>query len=255
MLNQVFNLLENCSTSHSKFPPTDLYNEGWMLRVILDWFYIHNSNNHELTISSNCDWYSEAELPSTFLPRYRGDKFSEGRTHADGVIGKFRIGETGDVDFSLQSVADHFVVTEAKMFSKLSPKTTHASYYNQAARNVACIAEVIRKAGLLPVNFNKLSFYVIAPETRINEGIFSQYMEREHIWKTVKRRVDGYDEPKQEWFESFFVPTWECTDIRCLSWEEIISFIIEQDPAISDSLNAFYDLCLKYNLKIAKKYD
>jgi hypothetical protein len=31
-------MLELCATENTLFPPTILYNEGWMLRLILDWF-------------------------------------------------------------------------------------------------------------------------------------------------------------------------------------------------------------------------
>jgi predicted type IV restriction endonuclease len=57
------------------------------------------------------------------------------------VIGHFNIGKDGRGDFTLKPDATHFVVLEAKMFSKLSAGTTRASYYNQAARYVGCIVK------------------------------------------------------------------------------------------------------------------
>ncbi len=36
------------------------------------------------------------------------------------------------------------------MFSKLSSGVKNANYYNQAARNVACIAEVLRRGNKKP---------------------------------------------------------------------------------------------------------
>lgn len=124
------------------FPPTELYNEGWMLRLVLDWFSRTPDCNYELRFLDGSGWYSEALLPSAFLSRKRGDVLAESWTHADGVVGHFSIGENGAGDLSLKDGATQFVVVEAKMFSKLSAGVTNARYFNQAARNVACIAEI-----------------------------------------------------------------------------------------------------------------
>ena len=63
-----------------------------MLRLVLDWFAINNIAGHTLSFDAASTWYSEGLLPSTFLPRYRGDKHAEGFTHADGVIGHIAMG-------------------------------------------------------------------------------------------------------------------------------------------------------------------
>jgi len=189
IIERVAQLLEKCDTEDKHFPPTDLYNEGWMLRLVLDWFSSTRDLEHDLNCPEDGGWYSEALLPSVFLARYRGDNLAESWTHADGVIGQFLIGEKGEGDLSLPSGALHFVVIEAKMFSKLSAGVTNAKYYNQAARNVACIVEVIRRADISPNLFNNTAFFVIAPESRIDERVFSKYMERESINDVVKRRI------------------------------------------------------------------
>ena len=169
-LERIRQMLALCSTEEPLFPPTNLYNEGWMLRLVLDWFSIHQTPKHPLTISKTEKWYSEALLPSVFLPRYQGDQYAESWTHADGVIGNYKIGLNGAGDLSLTSDAEHLVVLEAKMFSKLSPGVTHARYYNQAARTVACMAEVLRRADRKPALLQRLSFFVIAPQQQIDSG-------------------------------------------------------------------------------------
>ncbi len=171
-------LLEQCSNANRCFPPTILYNEGWMLRLSIDWFARNKIENHPLTVPEGSTWYSEALLPSTFLQRYRGDKYSEAWTHADGAIGHFEIGQSGNGDLSIHPHAKHFVILEAKMFSKLSSGTKNANYYNQAARNVACIAEVLRKGNVKPSELSSLGFYVLAPASQIDEGIFDTLVNR-----------------------------------------------------------------------------
>jgi len=247
VFERIQRMLERCSTQGTTFPPMIIYNEGWMLRIVLDWFQQNSSSNHELNVPGNGRWYSEALLPSTFLPRYRGDKFAESWTHADGVIGHFTIGDSGKGDLSLNTDAKHFVVIEAKMFSKLAPGVAHAKYYNQAARNVACMAEVLRKANRKPTNIERLGFYVVAPLTQINQAVFSPYMSTESIQNTVGRRVTEYDEPKDEWLHDWFMPTLNRAEIGTISWECIVSFIETEDAAMGESVKEFYDLCPKYN--------
>ena len=240
-------MLELCSTKYTVFPPTILYNEGWMLRLVLDWFATHPNSGPYLSFPENGKWYSEALLPSAFLPRYRGDKYAESWTHADGVIGHFEIGRDRGGDLTLLPNGAALKVLEAKMFSKLSSGTTHAKYYNQAARNVACIAEVLKRANRSPSNIQSLAFYVIAPKVQIDDGAFSKLMTHDSLKTTVERRVKEYDEPKEEWYQGWFLPTLERIDIGTISWEDIISWINEADASSGAAMKEFYNLCLKYN--------
>ena len=246
-IKRVKSMLELCSTEDTVFPPTILYNEGWMLRLILDWFSSQKTIEHQLSSQINSKWYSEALLPSAFLPRYRGDRFAESWTHADGVIGDFEIGHNGNGDLTLLPNASVLKVVEAKMFSNLSSGTTHARYYNQAARNVACIAEVLKRAEKDPSKIESLAFYVVAPEIQINSGVFSNLMTRDSIKETVERRVKEYDESKDEWLRDWFLPTWEKIEITTISWEDILSFIHKSDEDSGLAIKDFYDSCLKYN--------
>ena len=253
-IERIARLFDNCKTEARNFPPTDLYNEGWMLRLILDWFSENRNIEHNLNIPDDARWYSEALLPSAFLARYRGDKLAESWTHADGVIGHFLIGEKSEGDLSIRSEAAHLVVIEAKMFSKLSAGVTNAKYYNQGARNVACIAEVVQRANIPPSMFSRLGFFVLAPEVRIDESVFSKYMDRGSIDDIVSRRVSEYDDQKMNlWYKNWFIPVMEKIQIREISWEEIINFISGKDQNYGEQLSEFYKLCLKYNQYGAKR--
>jgi hypothetical protein len=66
-----------------------------MLRLVIDWFARHPEAIHPMAVPCNCRWHSEALLLSAFLQRYRGDKFAEAWTHADGAIGHFAVGRQG----------------------------------------------------------------------------------------------------------------------------------------------------------------
>ena len=150
LFDRISILLESCSTENPCFPPTTLYNEGWLLRLVLDWFSTHDIGNHPLNFEKKARWFSEALLPSAFLARRRGDPLAESWTHADGVVGHFVIGAQGKTDLSLLPRATQLLVVEAKMFSELSSGVTKARYFDQAARTVACIAEVFHRANMNP---------------------------------------------------------------------------------------------------------
>ena len=142
MLQRIYALLETCTSDIPIFPPTLLYNEGWLLRLILDWFSVHQVSNFPLAFSDKARWFSEALLPSAFLAHKRGDRLAESSTHSDGIIGHFEIGKRGKTDLVLWDNATQLVLLEAKILSHLSSGVKNVKYFDQAARNVACIAEI-----------------------------------------------------------------------------------------------------------------
>jgi hypothetical protein len=91
-------ILSRCGSDSSVLPPTELFNGGWMLRLVLDWFDRDRQLEHALSFAPDARWYSEALLPSRFLPESRPDPRAESFTHADGVIGHLTVasGDRGD---------------------------------------------------------------------------------------------------------------------------------------------------------------
>ena len=248
LIETIARLLARSDTPQRNFPPTELYNEGWMLRIILDWFAVRPDIQHAFGFGPRDRWYSEALLPSAFLARFRGDALAESWTHADGVIGEFEIGREQRGDLTLEPGARRFVVVEAKMYSGLSGGVTNARYFNQAARNVACIAETLHRANLPPSLFDKLAFFVIAPQSQIEKELFKRQMNPEVIREVVVRRVSEYGErEKESWLETWFLPTLEKIQLRELSWEEVIVFIQKIDQKDGDEISEFYQLCLRFN--------
>lgn len=198
--DRIKTMLGSCHDTTPLFPPSELYNEGWLLRLFLDWFSGQDIREHPLSFPENGKWFSEALLPTAFLPRHRKDPLGESWKHADGVIGHFNIGNTGKGDLSLSKDATHFVVLEAKMFSKLSSGVTHAKYFDQAARNVSCIAETLRRAQVSPSKVSRLAFHVLAPQSQINRSVFDKNMSKKSIRSKVERRVEEYEGAKDSWF-------------------------------------------------------
>jgi len=249
-------LLKSCETDTPLISLTLFYNEGWMLRLIVDRFAAIDlwRDSHPLAVPPGCRWYSEALLPSAFLKESRVDPRGESWTHADGVIGHFDIGNAAKGDLTLHADAQHFVVLEAKMFSKLSTGIKNAQYYNQAARNVACIAEVLQRADRSAHEFNTLGFYVLAPASQIEQGLFREHLDKDSMRIVVERRVMEYEGRRDKWFTDWFLPVLERLDIRAISWEDLIAFLITHNPDF-DQLKDFYHHCLEFNKSVVKRID
>lgn len=250
-LKTINSILERCTSDVSSLPPTVLYNEGWMLRLLLEWFSQQPASGHPLDFTKGVRWYSEALIPPAFLALKRGDKLAETWSHVDGVIGHFEIGKNRGTDLTLLPTATTFKVLEAKMLSRLSKGIKNAPYYNQAARNVACIAEILRRANRSPLTMTSVSFYVIAPKIQIERTFFSKELSKEDIRKNVEQRVKDHDTEhktdKGEWFQNWFLPTLERADIQSISWEDILVHVKKVDSDTGSDLDNFYDKCRQYN--------
>lgn len=247
VIESILKMLERCSAEDSNIPKSFLYNEGWLLKLVLDWFSKHNYDDHPLRFLDDAKWYSGGKLSSAFLAKFMGDKLAEGYTNIDGIIGHFVIGDLGKSDIRIVKPAKQFTVLEAKMFSPLAPGVAKAKYFDQAARTVGCICETLN---LSKVDINKieiLSFYVIAPKVQIDKGIFEKQMCRESISEKVRRRVCEYHtEEKKFWLHDHFESLIKHIKIGCLSWEDVISYIEKNDSDFATKLNHFY-LCCKQN--------
>jgi len=252
-IDRITKLLVKCGTPTGVVPPTELYNEGWMLRLVLDWFASHSEKTQTLRFLPGSRWFSEAQLPSAFLPRTRPDDKAEGWTHADGVIGQFEIREGSRAEPRFTPNASQFVVTEAKLFSPLSAGTTHARWYDQAARNVACMAFVVSKAFEAADQLSSFGFYVIAPENQINSGLFEKELDKASIRAKVSRRVEVYRDSSEDyetravWLKNWCLPVIDRIEIGALSWESIVTFIGSADQSAGRDISAFYEKCLVFN--------
>jgi hypothetical protein len=247
VFHSITQLLHRASDEDRVFPATLLFEEGWLLRLVLQWFADARPAGYDLSFLPGARWFSEARLVSAFLPRHRGDLHGEGYTHADGVVGHFKIGKTRQAELALEPNAQQLIVTEAKMFSPLSKGTTRAPTYNQAARNIACMAELIRRANRDPSQMSSLAFFVLAPAQQLNTRVFADCMEKASIEQVVRERVRNFDPTNLYWFERWFLPTLGAMHVCCLPWEGVIAFIKSADGSFGSSLEVFYERCLEFN--------
>ncbi|MEN6537166.1 MAG: hypothetical protein ABFD89_26150 [Bryobacteraceae bacterium] len=249
-LRQVFALLESASSPKSKIPPTLLYNEGWLLRLVLS---VAEKGVPCLPFQflEGATWFSEALLCSAFLPRYRGDQLAESWTHADGIVGHFRFSPDSKAGMTLDANGSQLVVLEAKIFSGLSRGTKRAPDFDQAARNVACIADALRRSGRSVDQWTSLAFCLLAPRAQIQSGIFAQQLSKESMAERIASRVGAYEADSRvrldEWHAAWVIPLLKTIQIHCIDWESVIQKICEHDEYLGQGIQRFYDLTLKFN--------
>jgi len=137
------------------------------------------------------------------------------------------------------------------MFSGLSVGTTRAKSYDQAARNVACLAQAVSVSGRPPSAYRSLGFWVLAPDGQITSGMFT-CVDRASIERKVRDRIAAYEPEWQQqrlepWLRDWLAPVLDRVDLACVSWEEMLQNIRRADPAYGDALQEFYERCLTFN--------
>jgi hypothetical protein len=252
-LARILPLIEAAKGDRPPFPRTEIFNETWLVRLVVDWFAQNGAPGFPLNFAPGARWFSEALLPSAFLARYRGDPLAESWTHADEIIGHFAIGSAGRTDCSLTSKVEQFIVVEAKIFSQLSSGVKRAPYFDQAARSVACMAELLKRAGRRPAEVDCLAFYVLAPASQIDAGLFAAAVDKASIGSKVKQRVEAYEGSRAAWHDHWFLPLLEVVKVQQISWESALDHIQCHDPPSAEEIRAFYQECLEYNRPSTKK--
>ncbi|MFC1507299.1 hypothetical protein ACFLQ6_09560 [Thermoproteota archaeon] len=250
--SRIIDMLNSADTEAGVFPPTILYNEGWMLRLVLS-ACSEGISCLPFSFLSGSRWFSEALLYSPFLKRFPKDRLAEACTHLDGAVGHFRFTPNTKTGLELLSDSKQFITIEAKMYSPLSRGTKNAAFYDQAARTVACMATTLERSHTSVKDFESIGFYIMAPEDQIRRGVFAKQITRENIITNVLRRIEMYQKDKkyypklQSWFQDRFDPLIKKIDLRCWSWETTLEKICAVKVEQGTLFKNFYKLCQKYN--------
>ena len=146
-------------------------------------------------------------------------------------------------------MARQFTVIEAKIGAGLSSGTKNAPDFDQAARNVACMAEVMNRAKVNPPQLNRLDFIVLAPGYSIAGGTFAKEMKRSSIQAKVRRRVQAYEGKLDWWYANTFEPVMDIIHLHTLSWGAVIDWIGKNKPENVDPMKKYYESCLEFNSK------
>ena len=239
-IDRVTEILSKCDTDQTNISPTLLYNEGWMTRLLVSASIKYNIRLHGIDFGSMRRWYSEGLLSSPFLARKRGDKFAEGYTHTDMALGDFKLDSPNRGQISVEGSDGVFGVIEAKMGSPLSPGTKNAPHYNQASRNLACIAFNTRTTK------HELFLAVAAPAVKIKEHGIEAQVELQTMLDQISDRFKMYDRDSDVYALKDVVLQ-RAHKCRCMviSFESWIDALSSHD--VHSGLTDFQQQCYKFN--------
>ena len=233
-------IIDSIDRGQSNLNPTQIYNEGWMTRLLVKFSIEDKLKFKGIDFSSIRHWCSEALIRSPFLPRERKDTLAESHTHADMAIGDFEVNFEYNSEIKFKNNPDLFGIVEAKMGSNLSQGITHAKNYNQASRSLACIAYVTKDTSC------KIFFSVVAPEYTLEKYKIDEQIDKEFMMQQIRDRFNQYGEKfrKDKSMEGVLAKASEC-DVWSASYEDWIDAI--NDPQLKRAIKVFYEKAKKWN--------
>ena len=251
LMERIEAMLRGCGTGAGVFPPAVLFNERWLLRLILDWFSRHQVTEHPLSFPENGRWFSDILLPSPFVGAGRRPKTGDPPCELGGLIGHFDVPDLESPLVSASPQTLHLMAVDGTMSGEMAPGVTGARYLDQTARTVAGMAEALRRANRRPSGLDRIGFYVIAPYALVAAGGLQKEMSRESIGRKVKRRVKSFTPSKERWHGEGFQPTLERLEVGIVAWEQVIERLGQQDGPAAAPIEEFYHRCLELSKRQA----
>ena len=247
---------------------SEVYNETWMLRMTLAFLHDYsedfkcvNTETAEVLTSMRelvrRRWISEGGLHPVFE--------REGPTWTDAIIGDVVAGkEIGgkkhkrDVDIKMQG-NDYagIAVIEAKIGSAPDKAVTHSDDYNQVARNIACLAQLVmnQEPKLLEDKYS-CSFILLGPGEKCKSWKGSENYKQliTGSWDIIKRqtpdrkaKVDDMSEDGM--FKKIVAKIVEHSDV--ISWRTMIEAMKPENG--NDELNHFYSELNRFHTDVIKE--
>ena len=265
---------------------SEVFNETWMLRLALALIHDYDKESFQLPDDKKTAleriqksvkkrWLSEGGLEPAFV--------KEGTTWTDAILGNIRLkGESSENNKSDTAsskrkieLADDYsgvVIVEAKMGSPLDKSVTNSTDYDQAARNIACLAKLLNEG---TKNAKALAaesaFIVFAPETKIeeweadnNKADNNPHTMIRNAWSTIENQKEKRDN-KRGGIIPARAPTVEkiddlrllvksiCDNSNVISWEDIIRSMKNDQSGACEIVKWFYvKTCKEYGIKVGK---
>lgn len=230
-MQTIIEIINSIDSNSSNINPTQIYNEGWMTRLLMIQSIKENIDFKGIRFSEIFNWTSEALISSPFTSTKQN---REGYTHADIVFGDFKVNFNESGKITLLDNAKIFGIIEAKMKSGLSKETKNFKNYNQASRSLLCIGKN---------TFDKKceTFYiVVAPFKRLEK------IKKDTNLEILHRQIDDrYLAHKDDVnLEKILLKAKDCKVMEW-SYEEWLEKI--KDIEAKKYLNEFYNKALKWN--------
>jgi hypothetical protein len=239
MLNELLALydagLVNRDEPKSMFPGTEIFNERWLLRLVLK-KWLDGSGGSKfgfLPFPEDARAYSEGQLYTPF----RGGAHRERNTHVDGIVGDFSIPDTKS-GIRLNSGMSYIAAFESKLYSALSPGVRYAPAYDQLSRTAACLINSILRADPKP----GYVAHVVVVRAKDNRHIKPDKYRRDRIGRTIADRLAAFTPSAErsgtiERFTAGWKEVLENVEFHFLTWEEVVAYLSD------DGLTRFYDQC------------
>ena len=235
-MERIKEIINSIESANPNVNPTVIYNEGWMSRLLVLCSQKEKLKLESFDFSAISSWTSEVLISSPFIS---AKNYREGYTHADIAIGDFLVDFSNRGEIKINSDAKFFGIIEAKMGSNLSKGTKHATNYNQASRNLVCIAHNTKPDC-------KTFFYVVAPELKIKKHKIEAQIELNVIKNQVNERFESHKSEVDIYsLKDTIIENIENCEIRAISYEDWISQF--NNTSIKNELNIFYEKAKKWN--------
>lgn len=236
------------------FPETQIFNEAWLLRGILNGLIdvkdIKDKDSLDfLPFPNDSKQYSEGRLNTLFKPIKRGDKTStESQTPIDGIVGDFEIDETTKSGIKILDNFNYLSIFEAKMYSPITARSQNESKFSQVTRIISCMIFQIMKVEKL--EGKKIFLVIFYPKDHKNIDPLKyskEFIKDEIKGRLLKYRNGGNEDFRK--FESKYEKIIDSINLRFIHWETVLNEI-KEDALI----NKFYNLCKEFNKKDNEEY-
>ena len=242
MLTELLDLYKagriNPGKPECRFPETLIFNEGWLLRCVLNAWLEESGGSRFgfLPFPPGATCYSEGQL---YTPFEHGSLY-ERNTHVDGIVGGFSIPDTKS-GIVLEPHFQYIAAFEAKIFGPISRGVKNAPDYDQVSRTAACLINSILRAG----EKHDYRAHLVVVYAEKNKYICRSDFGDEYIESTIANRLQpfavAHDRSSAiDRFSAGWREVLERLRVHFLTWEEVVADLED------DKLSRFYDLCLEF---------
>lgn len=235
MINHI---IDRIDSKFSHINPTQIYNEGWLTRLLTSQSVIEKTKLNEIDFGEIKNWTSEALISSPFI---KVTEFKEGYTHPDIALGDFVVDYEKRGEIILSNNAKLFGVIEAKMQSDLAIRTKNFKNYNQVTRSIVCICNQTYN-----IDNCNIFFTVVAPKCKIKSNKITNQLNHDTIINQIEERFNVYSKNSETYkIKNLIISKAESCVVIAINYEDWIESIVDNDSKVF--LNHFYNRTKKWN--------
>jgi hypothetical protein len=225
------------------FAETLIFNEGWLLRSVLQAWRTGQDRPGPpfLPSPAGAKIYSEGQLRTPFKARFKGDPAAETHSRVDGIAGFFSLAEGTKQGIALAPGCRYVAAFEAKLYSPIAGGVKAAPAYDQVSRTAACLIHALLEAGTPESAAAHLAVLHPADTTVIEPGKYGkEYLRKQIAGRLAGYRAAGGPTPHLGRFQKGWHEKLARLAVHFFTWEAVLAEIGDED------LLRFYDLCKRF---------